>query len=114
MRGSARLGLVALLLCPLAASPGWAQSGPLKVVATFSILADLVGNVGGDKVAVTTLVGPDADTHTYQPTPSDARAVAEAKLLVTKGLGLECWLDRLKGAANSRAAVVVASAGVKP
>jgi zinc/manganese transport system substrate-binding protein len=114
MKRTARLGIYALMLGLFASQPGWAESGPVKVVATFSILADLVGNVGGDKVAVTTLVGPDADTHTYQPTPSDARAVAEAKLLVTNGLGLEGWLDRLKGAANSRAAVVVASAGVKP
>jgi zinc/manganese transport system substrate-binding protein len=114
MKRTARLGICALMLGLFASQPGWAESGPVKVVATFSILADLVGNVGGDNVAVTTLVGPDADTHTYQPTPSDARAVAEAKLLVTNGLGLEGWLDRLKGAANSRAAVVVASAGVKP
>jgi zinc/manganese transport system substrate-binding protein len=114
MRVSIWLGPFALLLGALASQPGWAESGPLKVVATFSILADLVANVGGDKVAVTTLVGPDADTHTYQPTPTDARAVAEAKLLVTNGLGLEGWLDRLKGAANSRAAIVVASTGIKP
>jgi zinc/manganese transport system substrate-binding protein len=114
MKRTARLGICGLLLALLASQPAWAESAPLKVVATFSILADLVGNVGGDKVAVTTLVGPDADTHTYQPTPADARAVAEAKLLVTNGLGLEGWLDRLKGAANSRAAIVVASSGIKP
>jgi zinc/manganese transport system substrate-binding protein len=114
MRVSGRLGLIAVLLGALASQPVAAQGEPLKVVATFSILADLVGNVGGDRVAVTMLVGPDADTHTYQPTPADARAVAEAKLLVTNGLGLEGWLDRLKGAANSRAAIVVASSGIKP
>jgi zinc/manganese transport system substrate-binding protein len=114
MKLAARLGVWALLLGVFASQPGWAQTGPLKVVATFSILADLVGNVGGDKIVVTTLVGPDADTHTYQPTPADARAVGEAKLLVTNGLGLEGWLDRLKGAANSRAAIVVASSGIKP
>jgi len=114
MRRSARRSLLALLLGAFAAQPACAESGPLQVVATFSILADLVGNVGGDKIVVTTLVGPDADTHTYQPTPADARAVAEAKLLVTNGLGLEGWLDRLKGAANSRAAIVVASSGIKP
>jgi zinc/manganese transport system substrate-binding protein len=114
MKRMARLGICGLLLALLASQPAWAESAPLKVVATFSILADLVGNVGGDKVVVTTLVGPDADTHTYQPTPADARAVAEARLLVTNGLGLEGWLDRLKGAANSRAAIVVASGGIKP
>jgi zinc/manganese transport system substrate-binding protein len=114
MRRLARSAVFALLFGVSAAQPGWAQSGPLKVVATFSILADMVGNIGGDKVTVTTMVGPDSDTHTYQPTPADARAVGEAKLLVTNGLGLEGWLDRLKGAANSRAAVVVASSGIKP
>jgi zinc/manganese transport system substrate-binding protein len=114
MKRTARLGICAFMLGLFASQPGWAESEPVKVVATFSILADLVDNVGGDKVAVTTLVGPDADTHTYQPTPSDARAVAEAKLLVTNGLGLEGWLDRLRGAANSHAAIVVASTGIKP
>jgi zinc/manganese transport system substrate-binding protein len=114
MRLTTRLGLCALLLGAVVSRQGWAQSGPLKVVATFSILADLVANVGGDKVALTTLVGPDADTHTYQPTPADARAVGEARVLVTNGLALEGWLDRLKGAARSRAALVVASTGIKP
>ena len=114
MRPTVRLGFCALLLGAVIAQRAWAQSGPLKVVATFSIIADIVSNVGGDKVALKTLVGPDADTHTYQPTPADARAVAEAKVLVTNGLGLEGWLDRLKGAAKSNAVVVVASTGIKP
>jgi len=114
MRVRALLGALALCVAVMIAIPMRAQAEPLKVVATFSILADLVQNVGADKVAVTTLVGPDADTHTYQPTPSDARAVAEAKVLVTNGLGLEGWLVRLKDAAKSKAIVVVASTGVKP
>ncbi len=114
MGTNAWLGALALIVGAIGAAPQAAHSESLKVVATFSILADLVKNVGGDKVAVTTLVGPDADTHTYQPTPADARAVAEAKLLVTNGLGLEGWLDRLKGAAKSNAKVVVASSGIKP
>jgi zinc/manganese transport system substrate-binding protein len=108
------LGALALGVSAIMSIPMRAQAEPLKVVATFSILADLVKNVGADKVAVTTLVGPDADTHTYQPTPSDARAVAEAQVLVTNGLGLEGWLVRLKDAAQSKAIVVVASTGVKP
>jgi zinc/manganese transport system substrate-binding protein len=114
MRLSARLGLIVLLLGASAAQPATAQGDKLKVVATFSILADIAGTIGGDKVAVTMLVGPDSDTHTYQPTPADARAVAAAKLLVTNGLGLEGWLDRLREAAKSSAAVVVASSGIKP
>ena len=78
MRVKAWLGALALGVAVMMSLPLRAQAEPLKVVATFSILADLVKNVGADKVAVTTLVGPDADTHTYQPTPSDARAVSEA------------------------------------
>src|SRR5262249_54766290 len=101
------IGLIAAGLCAIACS-AVAQNQPVKVVATFSILGDLVKSVGGDKVAVVTLVGPDADAHTYQPTPRDAKAVADAQLLVTNGFGLEGWLDRLKGAAKSQARVVVA------
>jgi zinc/manganese transport system substrate-binding protein len=114
MRSRFRLSVLAFVLGMLLAARVEAQTAPLRVVATFSILADLARNVGGEKVAVTTLVGPDADAHTYQPTPTDARAVAEANVLITNGLGLEGWLVRLKGAAKSKAIVVVASAGVKP
>src|SRR5450432_2987831 len=88
MRLPARLGASALLLGAFVSQPTWAQSDRLKVVATFSILGDIVNNVGGNKVTVTTLVGADADTHAYQPTPADARAVAVARVLVTNGLGL--------------------------
>ena len=87
---------------------------PIPVVATFSILADLVKNVGGDRVSVTALVAPGADVHVYEPTPDDARKVAAAKALVVNGLGLEGWMDRLAKAAGSPARVVVASTGVKP
>src|SRR5436853_112546 len=76
------------------ASPAWADSR-LKVVATFSILGDLVREVGGELVDVTSLVGPDADAHTYQPKPTDARILATARLLVSNGLGFEGWIDRL-------------------
>jgi zinc/manganese transport system substrate-binding protein len=112
--GPKRRMLFVLLLVAFATQPAWAQNERLKAVATFSILADITSNIGGSKVTLTTLVGPDADTHTYQPTPADARAVAEASVLVTNGLGLEGWLDRLKGAAKSSAIVVVASTGITP
>jgi zinc/manganese transport system substrate-binding protein len=114
MKVAAWLGALALGVSAVMSISVGAQAEPLKVVATFSILGDLAKNVGADKVAVTTLVGPNADAHTYQPTPSDARAVAAAQVLVTNGLGLEGWLVRLKGAAKSKATLVVASAGVKP
>lgn len=86
---------------------------PVDVVATFSILGDMVRQVGGDRVRVTTLVGPDSDAHVYQPTPADARAVAGARLLVINGLGFEGWIDRLKEASGYKGRVVTATAGVE-
>lgn len=66
---------------------------PLKAVATFSIVGDLVKQVGGDRVEVTTLVGPGTDTHDFQPTPQDAVAIASANVLFENGRGFESWLD---------------------
>ena len=86
----------------------------LDVVASFSILGDFVKNVGGDKVNVTTLVGPNGDVHVYTPAPDDARKVAAARLLIVNGLGLEGWLPRLLQAAGSKATIVVASKGIEP
>ena len=86
----------------------------LNVVASFSILADFVRNVGGDRVSVTTLVGPDGDAHVYAPTPSDARKIADAKLVVVNGLGLEGWLPRLVQSAGGKATVVKATDGIAP
>jgi zinc/manganese transport system substrate-binding protein len=102
--------LALLLLALLAAAPAWADSR-LKVVATFSILGDLVQSVGGDKVDVSVLVGPDTDAHTYQPRPSDARTLAQAQVLVSNGLGFEGWIDRLAEAAGFKGKRIVAAAG---
>ena len=107
-----RLWLTAFALA-LAASPLRAEQR-LDVVASFAILADLVKNVGGDKVDVTTLVGPNSDIHVYAPAPSDAKTVASARLLVINGLGLEGWLPRLVQSAGSAATVVTASNGIAP
>lgn len=87
---------------------------PVKAVASFSILGDMVRNIGGSRVAVTTLVGPDGDAHVFQPTPGDARAVAEAKVVFVNGLGLEGWMERLAQSAAYKGAVVVASSGIQP
>ncbi|WP_171257127.1 metal ABC transporter solute-binding protein, Zn/Mn family, partial [Acinetobacter baumannii] len=84
----------------------------LNVVASFSILGDFVRNVGGDRVNVTTLVGPDSDVHVYTPAPSDAKRIADAKLVIVNGLGLEGWLPRLVQSSGSKAKVVTASAGI--
>ncbi|MEY9181607.1 zinc/manganese transport system substrate-binding protein [Bradyrhizobium sp. USDA 326] len=86
----------------------------LNVVASFSILGDFVRNVGGDRIDLTTLVGPDGDVHVYTPAPADAKRVADAKLVIVNGLGLEGWLPRLVQSSGSKATVVVASAGIVP
>jgi len=94
--------------------PAAAQRAPVKVVASFSVLGDMVQNVGGDKIALTTLVGANGDTHVYQPTPADAKAVAEARLFIVNGLGLEGWLPRLVGAVGFKGKVATVSDGIKP
>jgi zinc/manganese transport system substrate-binding protein len=94
---------------PLAAS----AAEPIAVAASFSILGDLVGVVGGQRVAVTALVGPDEDAHTFEPRPTDAKTILNAKLLVTNGLGFEPWAGKLAKAAGYKGDTVVASAGVK-
>ena len=63
------------------------------MIATFSILGDVVKNVGGDRVEVTMLVGPNADAHVYSPSPADAKKLADAKVVVVNGLGFEGWID---------------------
>ena len=86
----------------------------VDVVASFSILRDFVSNVGGDRVDVTTLVGADGDVHVYTPAPADARKVADAKLVVINGLGLEGWLPRLLQSSGSKAPIITATAGITP
>jgi zinc/manganese transport system substrate-binding protein len=86
----------------------------LNVVASFSILGDFVRTIGGDRVNVTTLVGADSDVHVYTPAPSDAKRIADAKLVIVNGLGLEGWLPRLVQSSGSKAQVVTASAGIAP
>lgn len=92
--------------------PARAQSR-VRVVATFSILGDLVKQVGGDRVEVVTLVGPDGDVHVYSPTPADAKALGAARAIFVNGLGLEGWIARLIAVSGGRAPVIVASTGVK-
>jgi zinc/manganese transport system substrate-binding protein len=86
----------------------------LDVVASFSILADIVKNVGGDKVDVLSLVGPNGDVHVYTPAPSDVKKNAAAKILFINGLGLEGWLPRLVQSAGSKARIVTVSNGIAP
>lgn len=104
----------AFLLTPalLAVAPPASAQAPIKAVATFSILGDLLAEVAGDKVELSVVVGPDIDAHAYQPRPTDARALADAKVLVSNGLGFEGWIDRLAKAAPFKGKAIVATAGV--
>jgi len=101
------------LICMLATAvaPVHAQER-VNVVASFSILGDLVKNVGGDRVNVVTLVGPNGDVHVYDPAPSDAKTIAGAKLLVINGLGLEGWLPRLLQSSGNKAPIITATKGI--
>jgi zinc/manganese transport system substrate-binding protein len=108
-----RLGLLICLGLIAAIAPARAQDR-LNVVASFSILGDFVRNVGGDRVNVTTLVGPDSDAHVYSPAPADAKRIADAKLVFVNGLGFEGWLPRLVKSAGGKATIVTATSGITP
>ena len=106
-----RLRLWLCLALAMLASPLQAADR-LNVVASFSILGDFVRNIGGERVSLTTLVGPDSDVHVYAPTPSDAKTIAAAQLLIVNGLGLEGWLPRLVQSSGGKAPIVTATKGV--
>lgn len=112
MRNLIALCLSLALALAAFATPAQADEAPLKVVASFSILGDMVKNVAGARADVTVIVGPDSDAHSFEPGPGHASALAEADLLVINGLGFEPWLVRLASAARSKANYVVASYGV--
>jgi zinc/manganese transport system substrate-binding protein len=101
------------LLAALTGSPAMAQD-KIKVVATFSVLGDLVQNVGGDRIELVNLVGPNGDPHVYSPTPADAKKLGSASLIATNGLGFEGWINRLITGSGSKAPRAVASQGIKP
>jgi len=105
-----------LLACLLFSKPVHAdeKASSLKVVASFSILGDLVAVIAGDKVELTILVGPDSDGHLYQPSAADARALTKADLLIANGLGFETWLNSLMRAAEFEGKLLVASESIKP
>lgn len=105
--------LSAALLALGLASPA-AAADKIKTVASFSILADMVRNVGGDRVEVTELVGPDGDAHNFNPTPADARQLATADVFFVNGLGFEGWITRLETSSGFKGATVVASKGLTP
>ena len=104
--------IAALMAMPVPAQE--TQANKIQAVATFSILGDLVRNVGGDRVDVTTLVGPNGDAHVYSPTPGDARKLAAANIVFVNGLGLEGWMTRLVAASGTKAPTVIVTKGVTP
>ena len=110
---SIKLWLIGLSLVIAAASPAHAQDR-LNVVASFSILGDFAKNVGGDRIEVSTLVGANGDVHVYTPAPADAKKIADAKLVIINGFGLEGWLPRLVQSSGSKAKIVTATDGITP
>jgi zinc/manganese transport system substrate-binding protein len=112
---------ISVTLLMLAVLPLWGSAvlkvqaqGKVKVVATFSILGDMVKSVGGDKIELKTLVGPDGDAHTFEPTPGDNKTLAEAGLIFENGLGFETWLRKLYTASSAKAKRVVITEGIEP
>jgi zinc/manganese transport system substrate-binding protein len=113
-RRAAVLLMAGCLALAASALPVAAQTaGRLKVAATFSILGDMVRHVGGERVEVATLVGPNGDAHVYSPTPADGRRLTEAAIVFTNGLKFEGWIDRLVKSSGTKAVKIEASKGVK-
>lgn len=107
--------LIRHLLAMVAVSFGVqvAAAEPLNVVASFSILGDMTQRVGGERVQVHTLVAQESDAHVYQPTPADAKTLAQAKLVIVNGFGFEGWIDRLVKSSGYRGKVLTASTGIR-
>lgn len=111
MKRSMLLSSMAALV--LSAFSVLAQAKPLEAVASFTVIADMVQNVGGDRVHVTSLIGPNGDPHVYEPSPADAQALKKADLAFVSGLHLEGWMDRLIKASGYKGEPVVLSNGIK-
>ena len=104
---------LAVAVLALGVSNSAKAADKLKTIASFSILADMVKNVGGDRVEVTELVGTDGDAHEFNPTPADAKELARADVFFVNGLGFEGWMERLESSSGFKGATVVATTGVK-
>ena len=105
----------ALLCSPalLLVRPAQAQQR-LSVVASFSILADMTRQIGGDRITLRAIAGPDQDAHVFQPKPSDAAALANAALVIRNGLGFEGWLDRMIRSSGFKGRLVTTTEGITP
>ncbi len=114
MNRRAFIALAGLTLTWLGVPSDANAANKLSVAASFSILGDMVKQVGGDRVDVITFVGPNGDAHVYEPTPGDIKALAASKILFINGLGLEGWMTRLENSSGFKGTVVVATNGVSP
>lgn len=103
---------LAAAISPASAARGPAAGAPLKVVASFSILGDMVREIGGENVALTTLVGANGDVHSFEPSPQDAKALSQAEVLVLNGLDFEGWLPRLVQSSGFKGRQILASKGI--
>lgn len=106
-----KLAAAASVLTLAQAAFSAASAENLKVVASFSIIADFAKNVGGDRIELITLVGPDGDAHVYEPKPADAVAVAAADVVLVNGLQFEGFLQRLVEASGTNAPIVELTKG---
>ncbi len=88
-----------------------AQAAPLKAVASFTVLADIVHEVGGDLVEVQSVVGPDGDTHAYEPKPADSKALSSAQIVFVNGLGLDSWIEKLALSSGFKGQIVTTTKG---
>src|ERR1700732_4411617 len=113
MHGSRCLAALCLMLAWYSQAAA-AAAAPVRVVVSFSILEDIVRQIGGGEVAVTSLIGPDSDAHVFEPNPDQARLLAAAQLFVANGLGVRGWLPRLTRSAQFGGVVVTAPDGVAP
>ena len=107
-------GLVAALLLPLSFAAPALATDKVKVVTSFSILADLIRQIGGERVEVSAFVGPNTDMHVFQPSPGDAKTLLGADLVIINGLGFEGWADRLVKASGYKGELVIAAKGIAP
>jgi zinc/manganese transport system substrate-binding protein len=105
--------LAPALILPVLARPASSQPAPL-VIASFSVLGDMVFQIAGERVRLRTIAGPNVDAHSFQPRPSDAEALRGAALVVRNGLGFDGWMDRMIRAANYRGPVATATEGITP
>lgn len=106
------LGLMASTACGAGFSDA-AFAKTLNTVASFTVLADVVKQVGGDHVNVKSLVGPNGDPHEFEPSPDDAKALKAADITFISGEGLESWFEKLISASGYSGKPVVVSNGIE-